>query len=160
MQKNPTIKNQLSIKINPMFNKEKASAYPDKSYSNSATLISFGTNLKGDVKSENDLRIDGTIHGNIYSSSKIIIGPSGFVEGNIEGANADITGKVTGNISVKELLQLRGESNVTGNISATKLQIDPTAMFNGKCQMGAQPASVVIMNNEEESTAAKVNTYK
>jgi len=142
-----------------MFNKEKNSA-SDKSYSNSATLISSGTTLKGDLKSENDLRIDGTIHGNVTSSSKIIIGPSGFVEGNIDGANADITGKVKGNINVKELLQLRAESNVNGNISATKLQIDPTAMFNGKCQMGTQPASVVIMNNEEETTAAKVNTYK
>lgn len=143
-----------------MFNKEKNSAYPEKSHSNSATLISSGTTLKGDVKSENDLRIDGTIHGNVYCSSKIIVGPSGFVEGNIEGANADITGKITGNITVKELLQLKGESNVNGNISATKLQIDPTAMFNGKCQMGAQPASVVIMNNEEETTAAKANSYK
>jgi cytoskeletal protein CcmA (bactofilin family) len=143
-----------------MFNKEKSSAYPEKSYSNSATLISSGTSLKGDVKSENDLRIDGTIHGNVYSSAKIIVGPSGFVEGNIEGANADITGKVTGNIAVKELLQLRGESNVTGNISATKLQIDPTAMFNGKCQMGPQAASVVTMTNEAETTTAKVNAYK
>jgi cytoskeletal protein CcmA (bactofilin family) len=143
-----------------MFNKEKTSSYSEKTYSNSATLISPGTVLKGDVKSENDLRIDGTIHGNVYSASKIIVGPSGFIEGNIEGANADITGKVTGNISVKELLQLRGESNVQGNISAVKLQIDPTAMFNGKCQMGAQPASVVTMSNEAETTTAKVNTYK
>jgi cytoskeletal protein CcmA (bactofilin family) len=139
-----------------MFNKEKNSAYSEKTYSNSATLISSGTILKGDVKSENDLRIDGAIHGNVYSSAKIIVGPSGFVEGNIEGANADITGKVTGNISVKELLQLRGESQVNGNIFAVKLQIDPTAIFNGKCQMGTQPASVVTMNNEAEATA-KVN---
>ena len=143
-----------------MFNKEKSSAYSEKSYSNSATLISSGTSLKGDVKSESDLRIDGTIHGNVYSSAKIIIGPSGVVEGNIEGANADITGKVTGNINVKELLQLRGECHVNGNISATKLQIDPTAMFNGKCQMGAQPASVVTMTNEAETTTAKANSYK
>jgi cytoskeletal protein CcmA (bactofilin family) len=141
-----------------MFNKEKASSYSEKSHSNSATLISSGTTLKGDVKSENDLRIDGTIHGNVYSTAKIIVGPSGFVEGNIEGANADITGKVKGNIAVKELLQLRGESNVNGNISATKLQIDPTAVFNGKCQMGTQPASVVTMNNELESTEAKTGT--
>jgi cytoskeletal protein CcmA (bactofilin family) len=140
-----------------MFNKEKASA-SEKTYSNSATLISSGTTLKGDLKSQNDLRIDGTIHGNVYSSAKIIVGPSGFVEGNIEGANADITGKVTGNITVKELLQLRGESNVNGNISAIKLQIDPTAVFNGKCQMGTQPASVVTMSNEGETTTAKVNT--
>jgi len=136
-----------------MFNKEKNPA-SEKSYSNSATLISSGTHLKGDVKSENDLRIDGTIHGNVYSSSKIIVGPSGYVEGNIEGVNADITGKVTGNITVKELLQLRGESNINGNIFAAKLQIDPTAIFNGRCQMSA---SVVTMNNETESTTAKVN---
>ena len=142
-----------------MFNKEKA-ASSEKVFSNSATLISSGTSLKGDVKSENDLRIDGTIHGNVYSSAKIIVGPSGFVEGNIEGVNADITGKITGNVAVKELLQLRAECNVHGNISASKLQIDPTATFNGKCQMGTQPASVVTMSNESETATPKVNSYK
>jgi cytoskeletal protein CcmA (bactofilin family) len=132
-----------------MFNKEKTSSPSEKSSSNSATLISSGTILKGDVKSENDLRIDGTIHGNVRSSAKIIVGPSGFVEGNIEGANADITGKVKGNITVKELLQLREKCNVEGNINATKLQIDPTAVFNGKCQMGPQAASVVLMSTPD-----------
>src|SRR5215208_8151096 len=111
-----------------MFNKEKSSSATG--FPNSATLISSGTILKGDVKSENDLRIDGTIHGNITSSAKIVVGPSGFVEGNIEGANADITGKVKGNITVKELLQLREKSNVEGNIIAVKLQVDPAAVFN------------------------------
>src|SRR6476469_5270803 len=139
-----------------MFNKEKTSTYSEKNYSNSATLISSGTSLKGDVKSESDLRIDGTIHGNVYSSAKIIVGPSGFVEGNIEGANADITGKVAGNIAVKDLLQLRGDSVVDGNIIAAKLQIDPTAIFNGKCQMSAQPGSVVLMNNTDVQPAAEV----
>lgn len=136
-----------------MFNKEKNSPFPEKGASNSATLISSGTILQGDVKSENDLRIDGTIHGNVRSSARIIIGPTGFVEGNIEGGNADITGKVTGNILVKELLQLREKCNVEGNIIATKLQIDPTATFNGKCQMGAQAASVVLMNNPDVQSA-------
>lgn len=135
-----------------MFNKEKTSSPSEKSSSNSATLISSGTILKGDVKSENDLRIDGTIHGNVRSSAKIIVGPSGFVEGNIEGANADITGKIKGNITVKELLQLREKCNVEGNINATKLQIDPTAVFNGKCQMGPQAASVVLMSTPDVQT--------
>jgi cytoskeletal protein CcmA (bactofilin family) len=138
-----------------MFNKEKNTPFSEKGYSNSATLISPGTILKGDVKSNNDLRIDGTIHGNVSSSAKIVVGPSGHVDGNIEGANADITGKVTGNISVKELLQLRGESTVDGNIIAGKLQIDPTAIFNGKCQMGAQAASVVLMSSTDVSNTAE-----
>ena len=67
-----------------MFNKEKTSAGGEKQYGSSATLISAGTVLNGDVKSDNDLRIDGTIQGNVSSSAKIIIGPTGFVEGNIE----------------------------------------------------------------------------
>ena len=143
-----------------MFSKEKTASFSEKGYPASATLISSGTTLKGDVKSETDLRIDGTIQGNVICSSKIIIGPSGHVEGNIEGAQADITGKVTGNITVKELLQLRGQCNVHGNLIAAKLQIDPTAVFNGKCQMGPQSGSVVTMTNESEETTAKVNSYK
>ena len=58
-----------------MFNKEKS---PERAISGSATLISPGTVLNGDVKSESDLRIDGTIKGNVRSDSKIIIGPTGY----------------------------------------------------------------------------------
>jgi cytoskeletal protein CcmA (bactofilin family) len=118
-----------------MFNKEKNPG-SEKQFSSSATLISAGTILNGDIISENDLRIDGTVKGNIKCSAKIIIGSTGFVDGNVEGGNADITGKVQGNIAVKDFLQLRGECNVSGNLSAVKLQIDPTATFNGQCQMG------------------------
>ena len=135
-----------------MFNKEKT-GLSDKSFSNAATLIAAGTTLKGDVKSENDLRIDGTIQGNVRCSAKIIVGPTGYVEGHIEGANADIVGKVQGNVTVKELLQLREKGIVQGNIIATKLQIDPTAVFNGKCQMGTQAASVVAMSQQDVATA-------
>jgi cytoskeletal protein CcmA (bactofilin family) len=114
-----------------MFNKEKHTEKP----SGSATLVSAGTIVNGDLVSDNDLRIDGTINGNVSSTAKIIVGPSGYVEGNIEGQQADITGKVSGNIVVKEILQLRGTCQVHGNITAEKLQIEPTAVFNGQCQM-------------------------
>jgi cytoskeletal protein CcmA (bactofilin family) len=137
-----------------MFNKEKNLSFTEKGTSNSATLISSGTILRGNVKSENDLRIDGTIHGNVISSAKIVVGPTGFVEGNIEGLNADITGRVKGNITVSELLQLREKSNLEGNIIAAKLQVDPAAIFNGKCQMGAQAGSVVLMSTADVQPAA------
>ena len=116
-----------------------------------ATLIGAGTTLKGDIKSNNDLRIDGTVIGNINSNAKIIIGTSGVVEGDIMGNQADIVGKVSGNIRAKELLQLRGESTVTGNIYAGKLQIEPTATFNGQCHMGANV--VEISKNEQQAQA-------
>ena len=119
---------------------------------NGTTLISSGTTLKGDISSNSDLRIDGTIIGNISSSSKIVIGSSGIVEGDITGNQADIVGKVSGNIRAKELLQLRGECVVTGNLYAGKLQIEPSATFNGQCHMGA---NIVEMNGNDQQAAAR-----
>ena len=117
-----------------------------------ATLISAGTTLKGDISSSTDLRIDGTVIGNINSTAKVIIGSNGVVEGDITGAQADIVGKVSGNIRAKDLLQLKGESVVTGNLYAGKLQIEPSATFNGQCHMGA---NIVEMNNNEQQAAAR-----
>ncbi len=130
-----------------MFTKNKTDMPNTTNNGSGATLIGAGTTLKGDIKSNNDLRIDGTVIGNINSNAKIIIGTSGVVEGDIMGNQADIVGKVSGNIRAKELLQLRGESTVTGNIYAGKLQIEPTATFNGQCHMGA---NVVEINKNEQ----------
>lgn len=133
-------------------NKYKTEMIQEKSNGNGATLISAGTTLKGDMSSNSDLRIDGTVIGNIESSSKVIIGGTGIVEGDITATQTDISGKVSGNIRAKELLQLRDESMVTGNLYAGKLQIEPTATFNGQCFMGA---NIVEMNNNEQQAAAR-----
>jgi cytoskeletal protein CcmA (bactofilin family) len=135
-----------------MFNtKNKTDMQQPASNGTGATLISAGTTLKGDISSNSDLRIDGTVIGNIKSSAKIIIGSTGVVEGDISGNQADIVGKVSGNIRSKELLQLRGQCVVTGNLYAGKLQVEPSASFNGQCHMGA---NVVEMNNNNEPQAA------
>jgi cytoskeletal protein CcmA (bactofilin family) len=134
-----------------MFNtKNKTEMQPEKtSAGNGTTLISSGTTLKGDISSNSDLRIDGTIIGNIHSSAKIVIGANGVVEGDISGTQADIVGKVSGNIRAKELLQLRGECMVTGNLYAGKLQVEPTATFNGQCHMGANVVEMSSLNEQQ-----------
>ena len=133
-------------------NKNKTETSMEKINGNGATLISAGTTLKGDLSSNSDLRIDGTVIGNIQSSAKIIVGGSGVVEGDITAGQTDISGKVAGNVRAKELLQLRGESVVTGNLYAGKLQIEPTATFNGQCHMGA---NIVEMTTNEQQAAAR-----
>lgn len=135
-----------------MFNTKNKTDMQQPASGNGTTLISAGTKVKGDISSSSDLRIDGTILGNIHSTAKIVIGSSGVVEGDISGHQADIVGKVSGNIHVKELLQLRGESVVTGNLFAGKLQVEPSATFNGQCHMGA---NIVEMNSNEQQNAVK-----
>jgi cytoskeletal protein CcmA (bactofilin family) len=115
--------------------KSKSEFFAETMGSNAASLISAGTTLTGDINSNSDLRIDGTLVGNINSTAKVIIGANGTVKGDINGQQADILGKVTGAVKVKELLQLKGSSVVQGNIYAGKLQVEPTATFNGECHM-------------------------
>ena len=90
------------------------------------SLIGTGTVIKGDIVSNGDVRIDGKLIGNISGGAKVLVGAEGVVEGDIEGQQADILGKITGRINVTELLNLRGRATIQGDIRAGKLQIEPT----------------------------------
>src|ERR1700754_4534822 len=118
----------------------------------SASLIGAGTTMKGDITSNGDLRIDGTLVANIHCSAKVVIGANGNVQGDINGQTADIMGKVTGTIKVKDLLQLKGGSLLNGNIEAAKLQIEPTASFNGQCHMLQTASSTSTASDRKSST--------
>lgn len=135
-------------------NKSKSETAESAVPSGSASLIGSGTSLKGDITSNGDLRIDGTLIGNIICSSKIIIGANGVVEGDISGITADIMGKVTGTIKVKELLQLKSNCQVNGNLHSAKLQIEPAANFNGQCHM-IQEAPVSTSGKSGSSSSLK-----
>ena len=119
-----------------MFNSKSKSSL-DATSSNASTMIGAGTVITGDLESNGDIRIDGVLKGNLKGKSKIIIGSEGVVHGNIEGLQADIMGQVTGSIKIQELLYLHGKTEVKGDIYAGKLQVEPSAVFNGKCHMGA-----------------------
>jgi cytoskeletal protein CcmA (bactofilin family) len=138
-----------------MFNsKSKSDMSSEKTNGGGATLVAAGTTLKGDISSNNDLRIDGNIIGNISCNAKVVVGANGSVQGDINGNQADIVGEVTGNIKVDDLLQLRGDCIVNGNINAGKLQVEPTATFNGQCVMGTPVSSTVVEMKKNEAAAA------
>lgn len=102
---------------------------------NAVNLIAASTNLTGNIKSEADIRIDGTLQGDVETSGVLIIGVNGTVKGNVKCQKADIEGIFEGNIEVQELLTLKNTSNLSGDISVNKLQIEPGAQFTGTCKM-------------------------
>ena len=121
-------------KINTMFN---AKSKSDEIPNGSTTIIGAGTVINGDIESSGDIRIDGTLIGNLNGKAKVLIGAEGLIEGSVKGRNADVLGRVTGQMDIKEVLQLRGKCNIDGDIYAGKLEVEPTATFNGRCHMGA-----------------------
>ena len=91
-----------------------------------------------------DIRIDGTLVGNLSSTAKVLVGTEGVIQGNLRAEQADILGKVTGEVKVKDLLQLKQKCIVQGDIYTGKLQVEPSATFNGNCHMGANVVEINV----------------
>lgn len=98
-------------------------------------LIGAGTEIKGDIISNGDFRIDGVLTGNFNSKLKLVIGQSGKVDGNITCKDCDVSGIVKGNIESFETLTLKASSNTIGDLKVKRLCIEPDAEFTGNCQM-------------------------
>ncbi len=118
----------------------------------SVNLIGNGTKIVGDITSAGDVRIDGTLTGNISISGKFVLGPNGTVEGNITSINADLSGEVKGTVNVAETLSLKSTAKINGDIITSKLMIEPGALFTGTCNMGAKVKNMV-QNSSLDATA-------
>src|SRR6476620_1568867 len=113
------------------------------------TIIGNGVTLTGDINSTADIRIDGVLKGNVVSTARVLVGAGGVIEGDMQCLQADFMGKIKGNIKTKEILSLRGDAHVFGDIFAGKLQVEPTANFNGRCFMNSNVVEMIKENNEQ-----------
>jgi cytoskeletal protein CcmA (bactofilin family) len=117
--------------------------------STSINLIGNGTQLVGDIRSNGDFRIDGTLKGTINVKGKLVVGPTGSVEGEIECQNADISGEIKGKINVTELLSLKATAKLHGDIITSKIAIEPDASFTGTCSMGGVVKNIQASSSNE-----------
>ena len=104
---------------------------------NALNSLVKGTEVEGKVSAKSDIRVDGTIKGSLDCSAKVIIGPTGYIEGQINCANAIIEGRFEGTIVVKELLNVRKTAVINGEITTSKLIVEAGAIFNVSCHMGS-----------------------
>ncbi len=102
----------------------------------SVNIISEGSELEGFLKSEHDIRIGGILNGTLETQSKVIITEQGYVSGDIVCQNADIAGKVSGDVLGKNKVTLRKKAVLDGNVTAKILVVEEGAKVNGLCKMG------------------------
>jgi cytoskeletal protein CcmA (bactofilin family) len=115
---------------------------------NSSNIIGKGTSLQGDIETYGNLRIEGKVKGNIKSKSKVALGHSSDVDGNLIAQNAEVAGHVSGKVQVTELLILKASAVVEGDIMAGKLVVESGAMFNGSCKMGVKSKEIKLGQDE------------
>ena len=91
---------------------------------NEVSRISAGTVFKGEITSPNDIRIDGTFEGKVYSKGRVVVGDKAVVKGDIICQNVDFWGKMTGNFYVKDTLSLKSGCIMAGDLHVKRLQVE------------------------------------
>ena len=108
--------------------------------------IEASTKVKGEILSEGDFRIDGTLEGSIKTDGKVVVGKEGNIKGSVSCTNADVEGKINGNLFVSNTLSLKSSSRIDGEVIIGKLIVESGATFNATCSM----------NNESNKAEFKV----
>ena len=101
----------------------------------SINIIGYGTEIQGNVNTTGDIRIDGKMVGDFSSNQKLVVGQSGIIEGNISCRDCDISGKISGNVVVSEVVTLKSTADILGDISTPSIVIEMGAQFSGVCKM-------------------------
>lgn len=115
---------------------------------NTVNQIGVGTVITGDINSNGDIRIDGSLTGNLSTKGKVVVGESGTIKGEISCKNSVIEGKIEGKVKVAELLALKATCQITGDLKTSRLAIEPGARFTGNCNMSSNTNT----NVPEQST--------
>ena len=113
------------------FNRESVPAEP-------MGLLSRGVSIKGTVKFQKELVIDGEVEGEIRSNGRLTIGEHAHIYGEIKSKSIKVQGTVEGNIVATERCALEAGCTLRGDIEAPRLIVDENATFLGSAKVGAQ----------------------
>ena len=103
--------------------------------------LTAGSKIVGNISADSDFRIDGLIEGDLNCTGKVVIGEAGRVKGTIICQNAEILGLMDGKIRCGQQLSLRSSGKIQGDVQTKTLIVEPGAIFNGTCSMGAAKAA-------------------
>jgi cytoskeletal protein CcmA (bactofilin family) len=119
-------------------------------------ILSSDVEIKGSIKFQKELLIDGKVEGEINSDGVLTIGENADIRGEIKTKSITVYGKVQGNITVGERCELKSKCTLQGDLKAARLVIEEGATFIGKSEVtsgmsAAKPAAPrpEVVRNEE-----------
>ena len=102
------------------------------------TLISQHCTIEGNLLTQNSVKVDGRIQGNLQAIGQAIIGEHGLVKGDVHSTDLLVFGRLEGNVRAKAV-QLKPTARILGNIETETLEVEPGAFYQGSVTMlGAQ----------------------
>jgi cytoskeletal protein CcmA (bactofilin family) len=100
-----------------------------------STVIGAGITIEGEITSDEDIVVAGTIRGKLTAKDSVTIEHGAVVEADVSGGAFIVAGAVTGNISSTDRVDLQSGAKVVGNVKATRITIADGAQFKGNVDM-------------------------
>jgi cytoskeletal protein CcmA (bactofilin family) len=116
-----------------------------------------GSRISGKLSFEGPARIDGQVDGEINAKDGVVIGESAVVTAQVKAASIIVAGKVSGDITASQRIEIRPSAKVVGNLTAPVLVVHEGALFEGHCAMQPESAredrKVTVFPKEERMVA-------
>jgi cytoskeletal protein CcmA (bactofilin family) len=115
----------------------------------------FGPTLrfKGELRAQEDIKIEGRIEGSIHHQQKVVVGSKGEVVATVNAQSIDVDGKVQGDIVAKKSIKVSQSAVVRGNLRAPSVSINEGANFNGGVTMESNVGSLGSSTTSSSKTA-------
>src|SRR6516225_12217749 len=100
----------------------------------SKNVLNSDVELKGTLKFAGELTFDGKIDGDINSEGSLSLGDNAVIKGNINVSSVVVRGKINGNVTAREKIEIKAKTELFGDIRAPKLAIEEGVTFVGKTE--------------------------
>ncbi len=147
------------------FGADRSVASAPKPAAGTRNVLSSDVEIKGTVKFQHDLIVDGKIEGDIQSTGNLTIGENARIKAEVKTGSVIVYGKVHGNLTAVERVELKSSAEVVGDIKAKTLMIEAGAIFVGKSTVGtptqvsaSQPELKAVANQSASTQAVAVET--
>lgn len=126
------------------------------STSDISTLLSKDAEIRGSIKTQGSIRVDGVVIGDVHSAKTVTIGATGLVEGNVHADEIIVSGRVKGSLVAKGKIALEVTAQLDGDINAARLTISEGASFRGISNMGSPVMKAMPPNGQTANGQSKV----
>ena len=114
---------------------------PNPPVNSSKNILNSDVEIKGNLKFSGELTFDGRLEGDVQTDGALNLGDNSTITGNINAQSVVARGKINGNISAKEKVEIKARTELFGDIRAAKLVIEEGTTFVGKIEVNPNKVS-------------------
>jgi len=126
----------------------------------SKNTLASDVEIKGNLKFSGELEFDGKLDGEIQTDGVLTLGDSAVINGNINAQTVVVRGKVNGNISAKEKIEIKTKAELFGDIRASKLVVEEGVTFVGKTEVNPNKVTPTAVAPRHTEPAKSTETMK